>query len=191
MKKISIFLFLFVSTLANAQSFTVKGTVYDENKKPLEGASVSVIDSKTGVITNSLGKFELKLTSGEFYIEAKYLGYKSQMQGVSIIDKNINNINFYLQSDATVLEEVLVSAVRVNADVPVTFSNLSKKEIAKRNLGQDIPVLLNYLPSVVSSSDAGAATLAIQGVINYPSRLQISSKTRVLQLTTEFNNYFF
>ncbi|MGY8910830.1 MAG: TonB-dependent receptor, partial [Flavobacteriales bacterium] len=41
-------------------------------------------------------------------------------------------------------------------DIPVTFSNLSKKEIAKRNLGQDIPILLNYLPSVVSSTDGGA-----------------------------------
>ena len=61
-----------------------------------------------------------------------------------------------LQTGSTVLEEVLVSAVRVNTDVPVTFSNLSKKEIAKRNLGQDIPILMNYLPNVVSSSDAGA-----------------------------------
>ena len=33
---------------------------------------------------------------------------------------------------------------------------ISKKELAKRNLGQDIPILMNYLPSVVSSSDAGA-----------------------------------
>ena len=50
----------------------------------------------------------------------------------------------------------MVAAVRVNNTIPVTFSNLSKKEIAKRNLGQDIPVLLNYMPSVITSSDAGA-----------------------------------
>ena len=54
------------------------------------------------------------------------------------------------------LDEVLVKAVRVKANAPVTHSNLSKKEIAKRNLGQDIPTLLNYLPAVISSSDAGA-----------------------------------
>lgn len=156
MKKISIFLFLFVSTLANAQSFSVKGTVYDENNNPLEGASVSVIDSKIGTITNSLGKFKLELSSGEFYLEAKYLGYNEQMQGIAILNESISEINFYLKPKSTVLDEVLVSAVRVNADVPVTFSNLSKKEIAKRNLGQDIPSLMNYLPNVVSSSDAGA-----------------------------------
>tara|TARA_R110002073_G_scaffold3573_3_gene23680 strand:+ start:820 stop:2973 length:2154 start_codon:yes stop_codon:yes gene_type:complete len=54
------------------------------------------------------------------------------------------------------LDEVLVKAVRVDADSPITHSNISKKALAKRNLGQDIPVLLNFLPSVVTTSDAGA-----------------------------------
>lgn len=54
------------------------------------------------------------------------------------------------------LEEVLVQSVRVKADSPITHSNLSAEEIEKRNLGQDIPILLNYLPSVVTTSDAGA-----------------------------------
>ncbi len=54
------------------------------------------------------------------------------------------------------LDEVLVKSVRVDADSPITHSNLSKEEIAERNLGQDIPILLNYLPGVVTASDAGA-----------------------------------
>ena len=53
------------------------------------------------------------------------------------------------------LDEVLVSAIRVNSKTPVSFSNLSKKEIQNRNLGQDIPILMNYMPSVVTTSDAG------------------------------------
>ena len=53
------------------------------------------------------------------------------------------------------LEEVTVSAVRAKGKDPITFTNLSKKEIAPRNLGQDIPILLNYLPSVVTTTDAG------------------------------------
>jgi iron complex outermembrane receptor protein len=54
------------------------------------------------------------------------------------------------------LDEVLVKAVRVEPTSPITHSNIKKEEIQKRNLGQDIPMLLNYLPSVISSSDAGA-----------------------------------
>ncbi len=53
------------------------------------------------------------------------------------------------------LDEVLVKATRVNDKSPFAFSDLSKEEIAKRNLGQDIPILMNYLPSVVTTSDAG------------------------------------
>lgn len=54
------------------------------------------------------------------------------------------------------LEEVLIKSVRVSADAPITHSNLSAKELAERNLGQDIPYMLQYLPSVVTTSDAGA-----------------------------------
>ena len=53
------------------------------------------------------------------------------------------------------LDEVLVSAVRVTTKTPVSFSNLDKKDILFRNLGQDIPILMNFLPSVVTTSDAG------------------------------------
>ena len=53
------------------------------------------------------------------------------------------------------LEEVTVSAVRAKGKNPVTFTNYTKKEMVPRNLGQDIPILLNYLPSVVTTTDAG------------------------------------
>lgn len=54
------------------------------------------------------------------------------------------------------IEEVLISGVRAKDKNPITFTNVSKAQIAPRNLGQDIPVLLNYLPSVVTTTDAGA-----------------------------------
>jgi iron complex outermembrane receptor protein len=71
------------------------------------------------------------------------------------------------------LDEVLVSAVRVTTKTPVSFSNLDKKEIAPRNLGQDIPVLMNYLPSVVTTTDAG------NGVGYTGIRVRGSDATRV------------
>jgi len=71
------------------------------------------------------------------------------------------------------LDEVLVSAVRVTTKTPVTFSDVSKKELAKRNLGQDIPILMNFLPSVVTTSDAG------NGVGYTGIRVRGSDATRV------------
>ena len=55
----------------------------------------------------------------------------------------------------TQLQEVTLSAVRAKDKNPITFTNVKAKEIEPRNLGQDIPVLLNYLPSVVTTTDAG------------------------------------
>ncbi|RLD27652.1 MAG: TonB-dependent receptor, partial [Bacteroidetes bacterium] len=72
-----------------------------------------------------------------------------------------------------ILEEVFLKAVRVNADSPFTHSNIDKKELAKRNLGQDLPILLNYLPGVVTTSDAGA------GVGYTGIRVRGSDATRV------------
>ena len=71
------------------------------------------------------------------------------------------------------LDEVLVSAVRVTTKTPVSFSNLDRKEIKLRNLGQDIPILMNYLPSVVTTSDAG------NGVGYTGIRVRGSDATRV------------
>ncbi|MDI6049780.1 TonB-dependent receptor [Flavobacterium sp. XS2P24] len=85
-------------------------------------------------------------------------------------------ISFSQVKDATKvnqLDEVLVSAVRVTTKTPVSFSNLDKKEIKFRNLGQDIPILMNYLPSVVTTSDAG------NGVGYTGIRVRGSDATRV------------
>jgi iron complex outermembrane receptor protein len=62
------------------------------------------------------------------------------------------------QKDTTkinTLNDVIVSSVRAKDKNPITFTNVSKQELAPRNLGLDIPVLLNYLPSVVTTTDAG------------------------------------
>ena len=71
------------------------------------------------------------------------------------------------------LEEVLLNGIRANEDNPVTFTNVTRKEINARNLGQDIPILLNYLPGVVTTSDAGAG-IGYTGI-----RVRGSDATRV------------
>jgi iron complex outermembrane receptor protein len=54
-----------------------------------------------------------------------------------------------------VLSPVEVRSTRAGENAPFTKTNLSKKEIGKLNLGQDIPFLLNQTPSVVINADAG------------------------------------
>ena len=84
-----------------------------------------------------------------------------------------DNTNVQDSTQLETLEQVLVKAVRVAADSPITHSNLTKEDLAKRNLGQDLPILLNFLPSVVTTTDAGA------GVGYTGIRVRGSDATRV------------
>ena len=82
--------------------------------------------------------------------------------------KNLDSLTNILN-----LEEVTVSAIKAKNDTPVSFVNLSKENIEKTNLAQDIPILLKNTPSVVTHSDAGAG-------IGYSSiRIRGSDQTRV------------
>jgi iron complex outermembrane receptor protein len=63
--------------------------------------------------------------------------------------ENESRDSFYL------LSPVEVRAIRAGENAPFTKTNLSKKEISKLNLGQDIPFILNQTPSVVVNADAG------------------------------------
>jgi iron complex outermembrane recepter protein len=78
-----------------------------------------------------------------------------------------------IKKDTIKLNEVIVEATRVGKNAPFTQSNITKKALKKRNLGQDIPVLLKYLPNIVITSDAGT------GVGYTGIRVRGSDATRV------------
>ena len=76
------------------------------------------------------------------------------------------------------LDEVIVSSMRVKYTSPVSHSNVTKDELSKKNLGQDLPILLNHLPSVVTTSDAGAGIgytgIRIRGVSAQSTNITIN-----------------
>ena len=58
-------------------------------------------------------------------------------------------------TDTLMLENIEVTSIRAADKAPFTKTNIDKAEIEKINLGQDLPFVLNQLPSVVVNSDAG------------------------------------
>lgn len=153
-KIVAFLMVLFATISANAQDYILSGKVVNSKQEPLVGATITIKKLKKGTSTDFEGNFKLKISKGKYKFEISHISYKTGYFEQAI--NNHENIIIKLFPSENLLDEVLVSAVRVKADAPVTHSNISKKEIEKRNLGQDIPVLLNYLPSVTSSSDAGA-----------------------------------
>jgi iron complex outermembrane receptor protein len=57
--------------------------------------------------------------------------------------------------DTLMLDNIEITSIRAADKAPFTKTNLSKEQIAKVNLGQDLPFVLNQTPSVVVNSDAG------------------------------------
>jgi iron complex outermembrane receptor protein len=157
LKNKSIFLqcllvvFVICSSTLSAQN-VLRGVVKNQNEEPLEGATIKLIDSETFTATNANGEFSVSVSQTNLTIQVSFVGYQTLTQDVSVNQ----TISITLKEGISNLDEVFVSAVRATKLQPFTFSNVSKEDIANRNLGQDMPVLLSYLPSVVSSSDAGA-----------------------------------
>jgi len=71
------------------------------------------------------------------------------------------------------LNEVVVSATRVNKNSPIAYENITAEDIQKQNHGVDLPILLDQATSVVTTSDAGA------GVGYTGIRIRGSDATRV------------
>ena len=145
---------LITYTSTSAQQYTISGKVVNNNLDVLSGASIKIEETNQGTSSDVNGEFTLSLDKGNYTILISYTGFRSTKKEIFLEEDK--KLNFILLVDDLVLDEVLVTAVRAAPNTPITYSNLSKKEISKRNLGQDIPILLNYLPSVISSSDAGA-----------------------------------
>ena len=53
------------------------------------------------------------------------------------------------------MKPVEINAVRASDKTPIAKTNLDRKEIAAKNIGQDLPFILNQTPSVVVNADAG------------------------------------
>jgi iron complex outermembrane recepter protein len=54
------------------------------------------------------------------------------------------------------LQPVEIRSLRAGSNAPFAKTEISKEEIEKNNVGQDLPFLLQYTPSAVVTSDAGA-----------------------------------
>ncbi len=87
-------------------------------------------------------------------------------------------INDSIQGTKQFLDEVIVQTVRVKATAPFSHTNVSKVELSSRNLGQDLPILLNFSPSVITTSDAGAGIgytgIRIRGVSAQSTNITIN-----------------
>lgn len=159
-------------SFATCAQFSLTGFVRDQQTgQLLTGASVKLSNSEL-TTTDEFGKFIFKnVTAGEYDVAVTYIGYAEKSEHVTI--SNNTTVNISLEEAAIVSEAVVVNATRANDKTPATYSLVSKEKIQKQNFGQDLPFLLNWTPSVVTTSDAGT------GVGYTGIRIRGSDATRI------------
>lgn len=168
-------LLLCLSVLSNAQ-LKISGKIVDEKNKPLPGAFIVCMSNnpkEQNTITNNEGSFVLGniplKTTCTLYIE--YVGKETAV--VRFVLSSDTSVTIVLHESVAMLSPLEVSATRASAKSPFTKTNISKEEIVKNNLGQDLPFVLSNTPSVVVTSDAG------NGVGYTGIRIRGSDATRV------------
>jgi iron complex outermembrane receptor protein len=148
------FFALLLPAMAAAQ-LSVSGKVTDQQTgNLLPGATITVVNSSVKIISGTDGSYRIdNLKSGNYTLNVSYIGYQTATKTIAL---NADaTVNFSLTNSTLFTEEVTVSGTRAAKNSPTTFTNLTKKDIAKNNLGQDLPFLLDQTPSLVTNSDAG------------------------------------
>jgi iron complex outermembrane recepter protein len=149
---------IFLMTVsANAQ--IVNGKVMGIDNKPVPEVSVTLQlaeSEKVSTITSSDGSFEFRNVrkKGVYDITFSHVGYTTKTIILDFQGKE-TNLNVQLEESALFLEPLEIRATRASERSPFAKQTIGNSEIAKNNLGQDIPYLLNQTPSVVINSDAG------------------------------------
>ncbi len=137
---------------------SISAKVVNQQNQPLEGASVTLKTEQKkerSVLTDHEGFFLFSniQPNSSCKLLVRYIGMKNFEQ--NFISTENRSINIALESSDYFLEPLEVKAIRASDKSPFTKTDISKQQLTKLNLGQDIPFLLNQTPSVTITSDAG------------------------------------
>ena len=154
MKKIILLFLLSGWSLLWAQEVKISGIVTEENNQPLGGAIISIKEINLNKTVNLNGEFSFTVKPRKYTISASYIGY--QTKEIVVMAHRDTYLKFQLTPATEKLNEVTISAVKATPDMPIAQTNVSKQQLQEQNLGQDIPYLLETMPGVIVTSDAGA-----------------------------------
>ncbi len=173
MKKISVLIVL-ILTVFSLSAQNIKGHVTDEQGDPLPGATVKLNEGRLVQSTDKNGNFIFRnLKARDYKISVSYIGFETEIKNLTLSQGETLEENFSMKIGTFATEEVVVWSTRAKHNDPVSYTNISKEDIEKKNPVQDIPFLLNMTPGLVCSSDGGTG-------VGYTSmRIRGSDFTRI------------
>ena len=148
-------LILFMPLLAFSQN-NIKGIVKGNDGSLIPNVQVEIQETFFKTYTNIEGTFVFgKIKAGDYQLNFSSAGYVTRSKSVQIENGDLE-FTIILTEQSQLINEVTVSAIRANQKIPTTYSEIKLQEIEENNFGQDLPYILNSLPSTVVTSDAGS-----------------------------------
>ncbi len=139
-----------------------------QSEQPLEGATVLLLGTSYGVVTNEEGKFTfLDVPTQTYNIQVSFLGYETQTL-YNVILKSVGNIplQFKLEEISESLEEVIVvqSPFKSSRETPLSTQTFSVVEIETYPGGNnDITKVVQSMPGISPSIGGFRNDIIIRG----------------------------
>lgn len=169
MKKLYILLILL--QLACLEAFAqsgVYGVVKDaESGELLVGAAVYNDSLQKGTITNYNGYYDLQLNPGKYKIRFSYMGYTTVEKDI-VVDNSRKRLNINMQSEVRMLENVVITSKKKDANVRELAMSVQKLEMVKIRkipalMGEvDVIKAIQLLPGVQAASE-GSSGFSVRG----------------------------
>lgn len=144
------------SPLSAQDGRKVTGHVVDDTNEPLIGASILVVGTSTGVITDLDGNFSIVVPSGATTLQISYVGYETMT--VPIPDNN--TVNVKMKSDSQVLSDVVVIGYGTTrkSDLTGSVSNVSSKDFNSGLISSPEQLINGKVSGVQIMSNSGSPT---------------------------------
>ncbi len=171
---------LMFTTLIFAQNLTqtVRGVILDaDSKLPLVGASVVVLGTKTGSVTDLNGNFRLeKVPIGRIDLQLSYVGYEPQIIPNIVVNSGKEVVlNLNMQESALIMNEIVVTAAQNKGDALNEMAMISARSISPEETNRyaggfnDPSRILSNFAGITSTQD-GSNDIIVRG--NSPKYVQ-------------------
>ena len=130
------------------------GRVTDDMRESIIGASVSVVGTTNGTITDIDGNFSLELSNGDTQLQISYIGYKTQIINIG----NKSSADIVLTEDLKMLDEVVVVGFGTQRKVNLTGSVavITAEELQERPVSNLSQALQGVVPGLQITQTSGS-----------------------------------
>ena len=136
---------------------TLEGVVTDSEGRPLPYTTIFVDGTSRGTTADSEGRYRLVLEMGETDIVVQMLGYATERLSLNVAEGS-NNLDVVLSTEATGIEEVVVSASGVGHMRRSAFTAVAVDTKALQNSTKNIADALTRVPGVKLRESGGVGS---------------------------------